>query len=61
MFFNTYLILLLVQFDSSGVGEKEIVSDNVRFGRGVAGSAISDVVGTSSGSECPAVVPIKAV
>lgn len=61
MFFKTYLILLLVEFDGGGVGEKEMVGDNVGLGGGVAGGAISDVVGASSGSECAAVVPISAI
>lgn len=43
------------------MGEKEIVSDDVGFGGGVAGGAISDVVGTSSGSERPTIVAIRAV
>ena len=54
---NTNLVLCPVDFDGSGVGEEEIVGDDVGLGAGVSGGAISDVVGASSGSESAAVVP----
>ena len=57
---NTDLVPCPVDFDGSGMGEEEIVSNDVGLGAGVAGGTIPDVVGTSSRSESAAVVPISA-